>query len=77
MWRAVVEPRLVIVALPVLLSALGVVVIYAPNLSVLGVESRTVGLILMLGGLAGLSIGLFVSTRRSRAHQTDRLTGHR
>lgn len=65
-----------VVAIPVLLSAVGVVVVYAPSVSVLGIESRDAGLALMLVGLAALSLGLFLATRRAAADK-DEPTGHR
>lgn len=50
----------------IFLIALGAILYFATNLHVAHVEVDTVGLILMIAGLAGLVLGLFlqVSARR-------------
>lgn len=55
------------IGVSIFLIAVGAILRYATNFHVQGVDVDTVGLILMLAGIAGLVIGLiqyFVSTNR-------------
>ena len=50
----------------IFLIALGAILKYAVNASVSGIEIETVGLILMIAGVVGLVIGLFLLTQADR-----------
>ncbi len=53
------------------LIAVGAILYFAVNADISGLEVRTIGLILMLVGVIGLLISLFLLSR-SRAATTDR-----
>jgi hypothetical protein len=56
------------------LIAVGAILYFAVTADVAGIELQTVGLILMIVGVAGLVIGLFLTTRRPGARAPhDRL----
>ena len=50
----------------IFLIALGAILKYAVNASVSGIEIQTIGLILMIAGVVGLVIGLFLLTTADR-----------
>jgi hypothetical protein len=50
----------------IFLIALGAILKYAVNASVSGIEIQTIGLILMIAGIVGLVIGLFLLTQDRR-----------
>jgi Domain of unknown function (DUF6458) len=50
----------------IFLIAVGAILKYAVNASVSGIEIETVGLILMIAGVVGLVIGLFLLTQADR-----------
>lgn len=54
----------------VLITALGAILYWAVNASVSGVELKTVGVILMVAGIAGLVLSLMMSARRTHAVTT-------
>jgi hypothetical protein len=59
----------------IFLIAVGAILKYAVNASISGIEIQTVGLILMIAGVVGLVIGLFLLTqegRRGRVTYDDR-----
>jgi uncharacterized membrane protein YwaF len=59
------------VAASVLLIAIGAILYFATNLHVAHVEIDTVGLILMIAGLAGLILGLILEGTRWRPSQRE------
>jgi uncharacterized membrane protein YfcA len=54
----------------IFLIALGAILSFAVNATVVGISIQTAGVILMVAGLLGLVIGLFVLSRRPQ--ETDR-----
>ena len=58
----------------IFLIALGAILRYAVDVTVSGIEIQTIGLILMIAGVVGLVIGLFLltQTRRSGVVVDDR-----
>jgi hypothetical protein len=57
----------------IFLIAVGAILKYAVDATVSGIEIQTVGLILMIAGVVGLVIGLFLLTqRRDRVVVDDR-----
>ena len=50
----------------IFLIALGAIVKYAVDVTVQGIEIQTIGLILMIAGVVGLVIGLFLMTQADR-----------
>jgi len=58
----------------IFLIALGAILKYAVDVTVSGIEIQTIGLILMIAGVVGLVIGLFLltQTRRSTTAYDDR-----
>ena len=57
----------------IFLIALGAILKYAVNATVSGIEIQTIGLILMIAGVVGLVIGLFLLTQhRDRVVVDDR-----
>jgi hypothetical protein len=50
----------------IFLIAVGAILKYAVNATVSGIEIQTVGLILMIAGIVGLLIGLFLLTQTDR-----------
>ena len=50
----------------IFLVALGAILRYAVDVTVSGVEIQTIGLILMIAGIVGLVIGLFLLTQTRR-----------
>jgi hypothetical protein len=58
----------------IFLIALGAILKYAVDVTVSGIEIQTIGLILMIAGVVGLVIGLFLltQTRRSTVAYDDR-----
>jgi hypothetical protein len=50
----------------IFLIAVGAILKYAVNATVSGIEIQTVGLILMIAGVVGLVIGLFLLTQTDR-----------
>jgi Domain of unknown function (DUF6458) len=50
----------------IFLIALGAILKYAVNATVSGIEIQTIGLILMIAGVVGLVIGLFLLTTADR-----------
>ena len=50
----------------ILLIAVGAILKYAVDVTVSGIEIQTVGLILMIAGVVGLVIGLFLLTQTER-----------
>jgi len=59
----------------IFLIALGAILKYAVDVTVSGIEIQTIGLILMIAGVVGLVIGLFMLTqvrRRDPAGYDDR-----
>jgi hypothetical protein len=62
----------------IFLIALGAILRYAVDVTVSGIEIQTIGLILMIAGVVGLVIGLFLltQTRRSAAYD-DRVVDDR
>jgi Domain of unknown function (DUF6458) len=57
----------------IFLIAVGAILRYAVTTTVAGIDIQTVGLILMIAGIIGLLIGLFVlATERSRHPVDDR-----
>ncbi len=55
------------VGAPIFLIAVGAILRYAVTTSVAGIDIQTVGLILMIAGIIGLLIGLFIlATERGR-----------
>ena len=50
----------------IFLIALGAILKYAVDVTVSGIEIQTIGLILMIAGLVGLVIGLFLLTQTER-----------
>ena len=63
----------------IFLIALGAILKYAVDVTVSGIEIQTIGLILMIAGVVGLVIGLFLLTQtRSRpAAYDDRVVDDR
>jgi hypothetical protein len=59
------------VAASVLLIAIGAILYFATNLHVAHVDIDTVGLILMIAGLAGLILGLILEGTRWRYSQRE------
>jgi hypothetical protein len=56
----------------IFLIALGAILRYAVDVTVSGIEIQTIGLILMIAGVVGLVIGLFLLTQtRSRPATYD------
>ncbi len=58
----------------IFLIAVGAILKYAVDVTVSGIEIQTIGLILMIAGVVGLVIGLFLltQTRRSAVAYDDR-----
>jgi hypothetical protein len=54
----------------VLTTAIGAILYWAVDYSVSGVDVRTVGVILMVAGIAGLLLSLMMSARRTHAVTT-------
>jgi len=54
----------------IFLIAVGAILKYAVDVTVQGVEIQTVGMILMIAGVAGLLIGLFLLTQADRRRPT-------
>jgi uncharacterized protein DUF6458 len=50
----------------IFLIALGAILRYAVDVTVSGIEIQTIGLILMIAGVVGLVIGLFLLTQMRR-----------
>jgi hypothetical protein len=50
----------------IFLIAVGAILKYAVNASISGIEIQTIGLILMIAGVVGLLIGLFLLTQERR-----------
>jgi beta-lactamase regulating signal transducer with metallopeptidase domain len=50
----------------IFLIAVGAILKYAVNATVSGIEIQTIGLILMIAGIVGLVIGLFLLTQADR-----------
>jgi beta-lactamase regulating signal transducer with metallopeptidase domain len=50
----------------IFLIAVGAILKYAVNATVSGIEIETIGLILMIAGVVGLLIGLFLLTQADR-----------
>jgi hypothetical protein len=50
----------------IFLIAFGAILKYAVNATVSGIEIQTIGLILMIAGVVGLVIGLFLLTQTDR-----------
>jgi beta-lactamase regulating signal transducer with metallopeptidase domain len=50
----------------IFLIAVGAILKYAVNATVSGIEIQTIGLILMIAGVVGLVIGLFLLTQADR-----------
>ena len=50
----------------IFLIALGAILKYAVDVTVSGIEIQTIGLILMIAGIVGLVIGLFLLTQADR-----------
>ena len=50
----------------IFLIAVGAILRYAVDVTVQGIEIQTIGLILMIAGVAGLVIGLFLLTQAGR-----------
>jgi hypothetical protein len=50
----------------IFLIAVGAILKYAVDVTVSGIEIQTVGLILMIAGVVGLIIGLFLLTQANR-----------
>jgi hypothetical protein len=62
----------------IFLIALGAILKYAVDVTVSGIEIQTIGLILMIAGVVGLVIGLFLLTqRRDRVAYDDRVVDDR
>jgi membrane-bound ClpP family serine protease len=57
----------------IFLIAVGAILMYAVDVTVSGIEIQTIGLILMIAGVVGLLIGLFLlaSTDRRRGVVVD------
>jgi hypothetical protein len=56
----------------IFLIAVGAILRYAVTDSISGVNLATIGLILMIAGIVGLLIGLFMSANASRTVRRDR-----
>jgi hypothetical protein len=54
----------------IFLIAVGAILKYAVDVTVQGVEIQTIGLILMIAGVVGLVIGLFLLTQTVRSSTT-------
>ena len=50
----------------IFLIAVGAILMYAVDVTVSGIEIQTIGLILMIAGVVGLLIGLFLLTTTRR-----------
>ncbi|HEX5897656.1 MAG TPA: DUF6458 family protein [Thermoleophilaceae bacterium] len=63
----------------IFLIALGAILRYAVDVTVSGIEIQTIGLILMIAGVVGLVIGLFLLTqdRRRPVAYDDRVVDDR
>jgi hypothetical protein len=64
----------------IFLIAVGAILKYAVDVTVSGIEIQTIGLILMIAGVVGLVIGLFLLTqadRRRPAAYDDRVVDDR
>lgn len=55
----------------IFLIAIGAILRYAITDSISGIDLEVVGLILMIAGVAGLAIGLFMMTARDRDRPRD------
>jgi phosphate/sulfate permease len=55
----------------IFLIALGAILKYAVDVTVSGIEIQTIGLILMIAGVVGLVIGLFLLTQTRRTVAYD------
>jgi beta-lactamase regulating signal transducer with metallopeptidase domain len=53
----------------IFLIAVGAILKYAVNATVSGIEIQTIGLILMIAGVVGLLIGLFLLTQTERRRE--------
>jgi hypothetical protein len=54
----------------IFLIAVGAILKYAVDVTVSGIEIQTIGLILMIAGVVGLIIGLFLLTQTERRGRT-------
>jgi hypothetical protein len=63
----------------IFLIAVGAILRYAVDVTVSGIEIQTIGLILMIAGVVGLVIGLFLltQTRRDPRAYDDRVVDDR
>ncbi len=55
----------------IFLIAVGAILRYAVTTTVAGIDIQTVGLILMIAGIIGLLIGLFILATERRGHAVD------
>ena len=55
----------------IFLIAVGAILRYAVTTTVAGIDIQTVGLILMIAGIIGLLIGLFILVTERRGHPVD------
>ena len=55
----------------IFLIAVGAILRYAVTTTVAGIDIQTVGLILMIAGIIGLLIGLFILATERRGHSVD------
>jgi beta-lactamase regulating signal transducer with metallopeptidase domain len=53
----------------IFLIAVGAILKYAVDVTVQGIEIQTIGLILMIAGVVGLVIGLFLLTQAGRRRE--------
>jgi hypothetical protein len=53
----------------IFLIAVGAILMYAVDVTVSGIEIQTIGLILMIAGVVGLLIGLFLLASTSRRRE--------
>lgn len=72
------------VGMGIFLIALGAIIRYAINVSVAGIEEGTIGLILIIAGIAVVLVGLiaapfrvWAARRGGYVHPEDRPPGHR
>lgn len=59
------------IAAAVFITALGAILRYAVNDDLQGIDLQTVGLILMIAGVVGLAISLFVEFSNRRTYRDD------
>jgi hypothetical protein len=55
----------------IFLIAVGAILRYAVTTTLAGIEIQTVGLILMIAGIVGLLIGLFILATEQRGRSSD------